>query len=194
MEHACRVVRSVIRLGRGDATGAVDDALRGLELAEAIKDPQTLHPARAYAASVLLAVGRREDSSDQIDSLLVDVAAEGVHELADSWTVVLAAAMAGLQREQEFIERAPTLLAPTRWLEAATLWAEGEYTQAAAALDDSGMVPLSAEARLLAAAGLVNVGRRQEADEQLRQALAFFRSVGATRYIREGEMLLEAAS
>ena len=56
------------------------------------------------------------------------------------------------------------------------------------------MVPLSAEARLLAAAGLVNAGRRQEADEQLRQALAFFRSVGATRYIREGEALLEAAS
>jgi class 3 adenylate cyclase/tetratricopeptide (TPR) repeat protein len=194
MDHACRNVRSVIRLGRGDVSGAVDDALRSLELAEGIKDPQTLHPTRAYVARVLLAVGRREDSSDQIDSLLVDVAAEGVHGLAHSWTVDLAVAMAGLGREHEFLERAPTLAASTRWLEAATLWAEGKYTQSAAVLDEIGALPLSAEARLRAATSLVDAGRRPEADEQLRQALAFFRSVGATRYIREGEALLAAAS
>jgi len=194
MEHACRNVRSVIRLGRGDVTGAVDDALRGLELAEGIKDPQTLHPTRACAARVLLAVDRRKDASDQIDSLLLDVAAEGVHELAHSWTVDLAVAMEGLGRETEFLERAPTLAAPTRWLEAATKWAEGEYTQAARMLDEIGALPLAAEARLLAATSLIDAGRRQEADEQLRQALAFFLSVGATRYIREGELLLEAAS
>jgi len=168
--------------------------LKGLELAEGIKDPQTLHPARAYAARVLLAVDRRKDASDQIDSLLLDVAAEGVHELAHSWTVDLAVAMEGLGREAEFLERAPTLAAPTRWLEAATKWAEGEYTQAARMLDEIGALPLAAEARLLAATSLIDAGRRQEADEHLRQALAFFRSVGATRYIREGELLLEAAS
>jgi class 3 adenylate cyclase len=194
MEHACRNVRSVIRLGRGDVAGAVDDVLRSLELAEGIKDPQTLHPTRACVARVLLAVGRREDSSDQIDSLLVDVADEGVHGLAHSWTVDLAVAMAGLQREHEFLERAPTLAAPTLWLEAATLWAEGEYTLSAAVLDEIGALPLSAEARLLAATSLIDAGRRPEADEQLRQALAFFRDVGATHYVREGEALLAAAS
>ena len=194
MEHACRDVRSVVRLGRGDVTGAIDDVSRGLELAEGIKDPQALHPARAYAARVLLAVGRREDSSDQIDSLLVDVVAEGVHELAHSWTVDLAVAMEGLGREAEFLERAPALAAPTRWLEAAMLWADGEHTHAADLLDVIGALPLSAEARLRAATTLIGAGRRPEADEQLRQALAFFRSVGATRYIREGEALLAAAS
>ena len=35
---------------------------------------------------------------------------------------------------------------------------------------------------------------RPEPHEQLQQALAFDRSVGATRYIREGEALLAAAS
>jgi hypothetical protein len=33
---------------------------------------------------------------------------------------------------------------------------------------------------------LVAESRRAEADEQLQRALAFWRSVGATRYIREG--------
>lgn len=194
MEHACRYARSVIRLGRGDTAGAIEDASASLGLAEGIKDPQVLHPARAYAARVFVAVGRREDASYQINTLLVDVAAEGVHALADSWTVDLAVAMAGLGREQEFCERAPTLATPTRWLEAATLWAEEEYTQAALVLDEIGALPQAAEARVRAAAALVDAGRRPEADEQLRQALAFFRSVGATRYVREGESLLEAAS
>jgi tetratricopeptide (TPR) repeat protein len=194
MEHACRVTRSVIRLGRGDVAGAIEDASTSLELAEGIKDPQTLHPVRAYAARVFLEVGRRKDASDQINRLLVDVAAEGVYELAHAWTVDLAVAMAGLRREQEFLERAPTLAASTRWLEAATRWAEGAYTEAAVVLDEIGALPLTAEARLRAAATLIDAGRRPEADEQLRQALAFFRSVGATRYVREGEVLLAAAS
>jgi len=38
------------------------------------------------------------------------------------------------------------------------------------------------------------VGRRPEADAELVQALAFYRSVGATFYIRRGEELLAAAS
>jgi len=45
-----------------------------------------------------------------------------------------------------------------------------------------------------AAAQLAEEGRRAEADEQLRRALAYFRSVGATRYAREGEALLAASA
>jgi hypothetical protein len=37
-------------------------------------------------------------------------------------------------------------------------------------------------------------GRRSEVDEQLRPALAFYRSVGATRYVRDGERLLAATA
>lgn len=37
-------------------------------------------------------------------------------------------------------------------------------------------------------------GRRAEADVQLQKALAFWRSVGATRYTREGETLLAATA
>jgi hypothetical protein len=51
-----------------------------------------------------------------------------------------------------------------------------------------------ADARLCAAEKLVGEGRRTEADEQLQRALAFYRSVGATRYVREAEALLTSAT
>jgi class 3 adenylate cyclase len=53
---------------------------------------------------------------------------------------------------------------------------------------------LGALARLRAAQELARTGRRAEADDQLRPALHFFRSVGATRFIREGEALLAASA
>jgi len=45
-------------------------------------------------------------------------------------------------------------------------------------------------ARLRAAKQLVEEGRRAEADAELNRALAFYREVGATTYVREGEALL----
>jgi hypothetical protein len=47
---------------------------------------------------------------------------------------------------------------------------------------------------LRAAEGFVERGDRGRADEQGRRALAFFRSVGATRYVRDGERLLAASA
>jgi hypothetical protein len=48
--------------------------------------------------------------------------------------------------------------------------------------------------RLHAAESFVAEDRRAEADEQLRAALAFYRGVGATRYVREGEALMAASA
>ena len=57
----------------------------------------------------------------------------------------------------------------------------------------SELVPDEASARLCAAEALVREGRRAEADTELNLALAFWRSVGATAYVREAEALLAAA-
>ena len=54
--------------------------------------------------------------------------------------------------------------------------------------------PVEALARVRAAKLLIAEGRRAEADEQLRRAIAFWRSVGATRYIRQAEKLLAATA
>ena len=67
---------------------------------------------------------------------------------------------------------------------------DGELERAAEMFVQIGSMPDEARARLRAAEQLVASGRRAEADEQLQRSLAFWRSVGATRYIREGEALL----
>ena len=54
--------------------------------------------------------------------------------------------------------------------------------------------PGEAYARLRVARQLVEEGRRAEADVQLQRSLAFWREVGATRYVREGEALLAASA
>jgi hypothetical protein len=52
----------------------------------------------------------------------------------------------------------------------------------------------AARVRLRAAETLAAQGHRIEANEQLDKALAFYRSVGATRYIREAEALVAATA
>jgi hypothetical protein len=65
-----------------------------------------------------------------------------------------------------------------------------DFGAAAALFDRIGTRPEAARARLEAAKQLAAEGRRAEADEQLQRSLTFWRSVGATRYLREGEALL----
>jgi hypothetical protein len=72
--------------------------------------------------------------------------------------------------------------------------ADGDDVRAGNMLDELGFVAETARARLRAARGLAASGRYTEAESQLRLALAFYRSVGAERYIREAETLLPAAS
>jgi hypothetical protein len=57
-----------------------------------------------------------------------------------------------------------------------------------------GAVTDEAHDRLRLAEVLVQQSRRAEADTQLQRALAFYRSVGATRYIRQAEALLAASA
>ena len=51
-----------------------------------------------------------------------------------------------------------------------------------------------ARCRLWLAEELIRQHRRPEADVELQRALAFYRSVAATRYIREGEVMLAASA
>jgi hypothetical protein len=53
-----------------------------------------------------------------------------------------------------------------------------------------GVPPYEAYVRLRAADALVAEGRRSEADEQLGRALAYYRAVGASFYVAQGEALL----
>jgi hypothetical protein len=70
----------------------------------------------------------------------------------------------------------------------------GDLRQAADICGEMGAVTDEARDRLWLAEALINENRRSQADIELQLALAFYRSVGATRYIREAEALLLASA
>jgi len=186
-ETEARSMRATIRLARGDAEGALADAERGLELARDAKDPQDLAPGLAHYARCLLARGRAQAAAPAAREALA-IARKNAVVLADDWPV-LAFVLTALGHGEELV--GALVAAPrTPWIEAARRYAGGDFVPAADLYAKIGSLPDEADARLRAAEQFVKAGRRGEANAQLEQALAFYRSVGATRYIREGEALL----
>jgi hypothetical protein len=93
---------------------------------------------------------------------------------------MLAWSLAALGLLDELVSALPPSEVP--WTLAALAFARGEELEAASILGGIGAVASQAFCRLSAARGGDH--------SQLDAALAFYRSVGATRYLREGESLL----
>jgi class 3 adenylate cyclase/tetratricopeptide (TPR) repeat protein len=186
--------RGRMRLARGDAAGALEDAERSLAFAREAKDPQALQPGLAFCSFAQVAAGRRQEASALADELL---ALDPVrHQVSHSVSPIfdLAWVLRELGREDELLGRAASVESPTPWLCGATAIARGDLEHAADVYLEIGNLPNEVLCRLRAAEKLVGESRRAEADAQLAKALAFWRSVGATRYIREGETLLAASA
>src|SRR5581483_4112639 len=96
-------------------------------------------------------------------------------------------------REEDLLSVIREAAISTLWLRAAEAFLARDFTGAAALYAEIGTAPDEAYARLQAAAHLAAHGQRREADEQLEAALIFYRSVGASRYIR-GAQTVPAAS
>jgi AAA ATPase domain len=185
--------RAEIRLARGAAAGAVEDAERALELVAAIPDPQARYFTKSLCAHVFSLLGEREEANrlvgeirdDLLDGIGLSFASIGLPSLAAAALRLglLPDLVSALDRHVE-----------NPWLEVVRRYGTGEFVAAADLLAEIGSKPEEAEARLHAAAGLRAGGRDAEADEQLQQALAFFRSVGAAFYLAEGEGLLTASA
>jgi hypothetical protein len=81
-------------------------------------------------------------------------------------------------------EEVPSLATkPYVWFDAAKAFVSGDYVGAAGLYARIGSLPDEADARL-----------RSGIESEVPRALEFYRSVGATRYIREGEALLAASA
>ena len=190
LESACRVTRGRVRLARGDTTGALADASAALSAARRAQDPQALAPPLSFTARILAGEGRLEEAAPHADEL-VAIATRGGFDPGHDWPD-FAEVLLALARGDEL----RMLLGPARdtlWVAAARHVAAGELAAAADVYGEMGSLPDEAYARLSAVKALVSAGRRADADEQLARALGFFRSVGAARYVREGEALLAAA-
>jgi tetratricopeptide (TPR) repeat protein len=194
METPCRWLRGRMRLARGDPEGSLADAERAIELARIAKDPQVLWPALAFGARTVLPVDAR-----RADSLVTEVFSEWhAKDLTSAgseseWLTDLAVVLAPLGRQVEFLD-AVGQTTPSPWGAAAAAYVSGDFLDAAERYAAIGALPEEAYARLRAAEGLVQKGRRAEADVELEKALAFWRAAGATAYVREGEGLLAASA
>jgi tetratricopeptide (TPR) repeat protein len=190
LESTARWPRALIRLAQGDAEGAAADALRAEELGRERSDPQQLLPALSVRMRVEFELGHIERSAGLADELLgrqatLAIPPPGV-ELA--WTT------RGLASADAVRDWIAAVTHESLWSDAAVAILDGEFERAAELFVQIGSVPDEARARLRAAETLVADGRRAEADSQLDKALSFYRSVGATRYVRAGEALFAVSA
>jgi class 3 adenylate cyclase len=180
--------RAEIRLARGDEAGAVADAERALELVSAIPDPQARYFTNALCAHVFTLSSRRERAAELVRAIRDDLR----RGIGLSFAVIALPSLASAALRLGLLaELAGALEAHPRtpWAEVVERYAAGDYIGAAHLLASIGSKPEEAEARLHAAELLAEDGRSAEAGEQLQQALAFFRAVGAAHYLREHESL-----
>jgi tetratricopeptide (TPR) repeat protein len=186
LEAGVRRIRAEALLARDDAASALDELPRVMRAAEKAGDPQVLVPALSTAARIALECGRVEDAKAYVRDALA-IPTRGF------WYTGLAAAAYELGVAAELEERITGPMS-TPWTDAALAELRGDFTTAAGLYGEIGVLFTEALARMRAARQLAADRRNTEADEQLERALAFWRPVGATRYIRQAESLMSGAS
>jgi class 3 adenylate cyclase/tetratricopeptide (TPR) repeat protein len=186
-EPAARLARGWITLARDRVDAAVDEATRLWAFVREARYLQMAFPALALRARALAAAGRDEEAWADVDELLRLWRENGIG--GSYWTADLAFAAAELDRGGEIV---PHLAEARRtpWVEAAVAVATGDFPRAADLFAAIGSRPDEALARLRAGASLLDEVNAPQAREELERALDFFRSVGAARYVLEGERLI----
>ena len=182
--------RGLIRLARDDVEGALADAQMAIEMLGAVSDAQSVQPTLALSAHTFQVAGEERLAAQTLDTALeglrhlrgLGFAAVELHFL--TWVA------RAHGREAEVLDIVASEPFESLWIQLVRALAAGDATRAAGMLDEIELPAAAAFYRLRAAEQFVAEGRRAEADEQLRPALAFFRGVGATRYVREGEALM----
>jgi class 3 adenylate cyclase/tetratricopeptide (TPR) repeat protein len=191
-EPGSRIVRAWIALARGQLDEALENTATLADFLREAQFLQVLFPALALHTHVLVACNRNDEAWAQARELLHLWRESGVNACS-YWTADLAFALARLGRTDELLQ--PLAAAPrTRWTESAHAVAAHDPARAARMYAEIGSVPDEALARLLAAESLLARNRAEEARAEVDRALAFYRRVGASRYVAEGEALLAVAA
>jgi tetratricopeptide (TPR) repeat protein len=193
LDPVCLVLRASIALAHGAVDRASADSEEALHRARTAKDPQILAPALAIRAIVLL-VQNRGDASILATEILArgPVLVTALLELHSPVTPIeLAWLLRDLGREGELL-LALSSAPPSPWLDAATAIAAGDLERAIELVACIGAPPIEAYTRLRAAEQMVAAGHHAEAEPNLEQALAFYRHVGAARYVSQAEAMLGA--
>jgi class 3 adenylate cyclase/tetratricopeptide (TPR) repeat protein len=180
LESDMRSLRASIEFTRDRTAAASADAERAVAVASRSGDPQTLAPSLCARATVRLVEGRlREALTDFEDALAIGERLASALNIGGALPTFAWLAV-DLERQRQIepvLEAAPT----RRWTDVARAIVGGDAATAADLLAEIGHRPDEAYARL------------RSGGEDTERALAFYRTVGATRHIREAEALLAAS-
>ena len=190
LEPNVHVTRSFIRLARADAEGALEDAQRAVELTRRAEDPESQLIALQGLLLVQLETDRIPEAHPTARELLNHERTVNVYPAL--FTLALAAEQ--LRFTSELQKKVDRLQIPTRWSEASSAILANDFAAAADMFAKMGARPHEALTRLRAAEAHVANEQRVEAEAQLQNALAFWRSVRATQYVRKSERLLAASA
>ncbi len=172
-------------MARGETTRAVEIGEQTVEFTRGARDPQLLYPALANAARLRADAGQLDAAGERTDELLALAQRQGFH--ANVWVLELAFALVRLGRADEATALFERMRMSSLWLDAAKAFASGDAAAAAEVLAGMGAVAVEAYTRLAGAeAGMERAG--------LERAVAFYRGVGATGYLRRAEELFPATA
>ncbi len=184
--HALQT-RGLIRLSRGDEAG-IEDSVASIEAARSSVDPSVLCSALGVYGRALVFVGRTEEARDALDeSLELFDSLEGRSGFDLPYLVITAMEVG------EDSGRVLTARRHRRWAEAATWYFAGEFARAADVYREIGTSTDEAEARLRSGRALLEAGERSQGAAEIKRALAFYRGVRATYFVRQGEAALADA-
>jgi class 3 adenylate cyclase/tetratricopeptide (TPR) repeat protein len=187
IEMDARLLRSRLHLGRDQHPAALADSARAVELGRRAAYPEMLVPALALHARVLEASGRPADAVACADELL---ALWPDRCPTSYWLADVAFTLLALGSSSRLLEPSGRARTTSRWLEAANAVAEGRLDRAAELYEAIGSRPDAAIARLHSARLHAEAGMRGEAEAELGRALAMFRQLRASYYVRSAEALL----
>jgi class 3 adenylate cyclase/tetratricopeptide (TPR) repeat protein len=184
LEHHVHETQARIAFARADPTA--EDLWRlAVEQARGLEDPQAIGPVLAGRARVLVGQGRHAEATPLVEEVLALRDEEG-NAIYYTWLIDLGWVLRDLGRSDEL----PRDSSGSVWHVVGALVAEGDFAGAAELLASKGMRTEEAHARLRAAAQSSGAERA----DHLARALAFYRSVGASHYVLQGEGLLAASA
>ena len=189
-EGAVRAGRAAIRWARGDEEGAIDDETRSLDLARLRDDRWQLLGAFALLAASAAERGRPNDARAHVEELVPLVRDLGAHGALMRLSV-FADGLGVTDALREALDQGAGLPA-RRWRHVLDLALAGDLSGAADLVAGTGSVTMEAHFRFFAGVRLLAAGRADEGAAELERALAFYRTVGGTVYVRRAEELLDA--
>ena len=181
----CYIVRSEIRLARDDVAGALADVAAAIELGDRAGDPQSVLPTRVCGARIYLEAGETARAGELLAEYVAAFAGRPIgFGIIDADTAAVAGVALGLQDELGSVLSGYG----QPWARAAAAYTGGDPFRAAEIIAQTGAVAREALVLLGAARQGVDLG------DAAQRALGFFRSVGATRYVRELEAMTTRAA